>query len=63
MDEMEEFSRQYKKKLDEAGALGKIPDDLALEVTVKTVAVFSFCKKLTMAMGVLIFEINISSFL
>ncbi|XP_009621549.1 uncharacterized protein [Nicotiana tomentosiformis] len=33
MDEMEEFSRQYKKKLDEAGALGKIPDDLALEVS------------------------------
>ncbi|XP_016443616.1 uncharacterized protein LOC107768953 isoform X2 [Nicotiana tabacum] len=33
MDEMEEFSRQYKKMLDEAGALGKIPDDLALEVS------------------------------
>ncbi|CAN4124615.1 unnamed protein product [Withania somnifera] len=33
MDEMEEFSRQYKKRLDEAGALGKIPDDLALEVS------------------------------
>ncbi|KAL3367739.1 hypothetical protein AABB24_008877 [Solanum stoloniferum] len=33
MDEMEEFSRQYKKRLDEAGALGKIPEDLALEVS------------------------------
>ncbi|MCD7445937.1 hypothetical protein HAX54_024638 [Datura stramonium] len=33
MDEMEEFSREYKKRLDEAGALGKIPDDLALEVS------------------------------
>ncbi|OIT32273.1 PREDICTED: uncharacterized protein LOC109207554 [Nicotiana attenuata] len=33
MDDMEEFSRQYKKRLDEAGALGKIPDDLALEVS------------------------------
>ncbi|XP_059317162.1 uncharacterized protein LOC132067826 [Lycium ferocissimum] len=33
MDAMEEFSRQYKKRLDEAGALGKIPDDLALEVS------------------------------
>ncbi|PHT33674.1 hypothetical protein CQW23_25474 [Capsicum baccatum] len=33
MEEMEEFSRQYKKRLDEAGALGKIPDDLALEVS------------------------------
>lgn len=33
MDEMEEFSRQYKKRLDEAGALGKIPEDLAIEVS------------------------------
>lgn len=55
---MEEFSRQYKKKLDEAGALGKIPDDLALEVTVKTVVVFFFCKKIDNGLGVLIFEIN-----
>ncbi|CAI9096448.1 OLC1v1032601C2 [Oldenlandia corymbosa var. corymbosa] len=33
MDEMESFSRQYKGKLDEVGATGDIPDDLALEVS------------------------------
>ncbi|KAK6133913.1 hypothetical protein DH2020_032342 [Rehmannia glutinosa] len=33
MKEIESFSRQYKKKLDEVGARGEIPDDLALEVS------------------------------
>ncbi|KAK6157825.1 hypothetical protein DH2020_012073 [Rehmannia glutinosa] len=33
MEEIESFSRQYKKKLDEVGARGEIPDDLALEVS------------------------------
>lgn len=32
MEEIESFSRQYKAKLDEAGAKGDIPEDLALEV-------------------------------
>lgn len=45
MDEMEEFSREYKKRLDEAGALGKIPEDLALEVTVKTMLCSLCCHK------------------
>ncbi|KAL2519262.1 Uncharacterized protein family UPF0090 [Abeliophyllum distichum] len=33
MEEIESFSRQYKKILDEVGATGAIPDDLALEVS------------------------------
>lgn len=33
MEELESYSQEYKKKLDEVGALGEIPDDLALEVT------------------------------
>ncbi|KAL2546620.1 uncharacterized protein Fot_15853 [Forsythia ovata] len=33
MEEIESFSRQYKKRLDEVGATGEIPDDLALEVS------------------------------
>ncbi|KZV39124.1 hypothetical protein F511_34810 [Dorcoceras hygrometricum] len=33
MEEIESFSREYKKKLDEVGATGEIPDDLALEVS------------------------------
>ncbi|KAG5532729.1 hypothetical protein RHGRI_027138 [Rhododendron griersonianum] len=33
MDEIESYSRQYKKRLDEVGASGEIPDDLALEVS------------------------------
>ncbi|XP_051146280.1 uncharacterized protein LOC127261896 [Andrographis paniculata] len=33
MEEIELFNRLYKKKLDEAGAIGEIPDDLALEVS------------------------------
>lgn len=32
IDEIESFSKQYKTKLDEIGATGEIPDDLALEV-------------------------------
>lgn len=32
MEEIENFSRQYKKRLEEVGAEGEIPDDLALEV-------------------------------
>ncbi|KAI7993898.1 Ribosome maturation factor RimP [Camellia lanceoleosa] len=33
MEEIESYSHQYKKRLDEVGALGEIPDDLALEVS------------------------------
>ncbi|KAI6676910.1 hypothetical protein NL676_037706 [Syzygium grande] len=33
MEEIESFSQEYKKRLDEDGALGKIPDNLALEVS------------------------------
>ncbi|KAH9708052.1 DUF150 domain-containing protein [Citrus sinensis] len=33
MEELESYSQEYKKKLDEVGALGEIPDDLALEVS------------------------------
>ncbi|KAK0573532.1 hypothetical protein LWI29_009565 [Acer saccharum] len=33
MEELESFSQEYKKRLDEVGALGEIPDDLALEVS------------------------------
>lgn len=32
MDELEEFSREYKKRLDVAGDEKVIPEDLALEV-------------------------------
>ena len=33
MEEIESYSREYKKRIDEVGALGEIPNDLALEVT------------------------------
>ncbi|XP_057448089.1 uncharacterized protein LOC130739724 [Lotus japonicus] len=33
MEELEGYNQEYKKKLDEVGALGEIPDDLALEVS------------------------------
>ncbi|MED6120874.1 hypothetical protein PIB30_025028 [Stylosanthes scabra] len=33
MEELEHYNREYKKRLDEVGALGEIPDDLALEVS------------------------------
>lgn len=32
MDKLEEFSREFKKRLDDAGAEKVIPEDLALEV-------------------------------
>lgn len=32
MDELEEFSRGFKKRLDDAGAAKVVPEDLALEV-------------------------------
>lgn len=32
MEVLEGFSQEYKKRLDEVGASGQIPDDLALEV-------------------------------
>lgn len=32
MEELESYNHEYKKKLDEAGELGQIPDNLALEV-------------------------------
>ncbi|KAJ1400912.1 hypothetical protein SESBI_29211 [Sesbania bispinosa] len=31
MEELESYNQEYKKRLDEVGALGEIPDDLALE--------------------------------
>lgn len=33
MEELESYSQEYKKRLDEAGERGEIPDNLALEVT------------------------------
>ncbi|XP_038891543.1 uncharacterized protein LOC120080930 [Benincasa hispida] len=33
LEELESYSQEYKKRLDETGALGNIPDDLALEVS------------------------------
>ncbi|XP_050947089.1 uncharacterized protein LOC103489189 [Cucumis melo] len=33
MEELDSYSKEYKKRLDETGALGNIPDDLALEVS------------------------------
>ncbi|OMO72026.1 Ribosome maturation factor RimP [Corchorus olitorius] len=33
MEELESYSQEYKKRLDEAGERGEIPDDLALEVS------------------------------
>ncbi|KAK7307045.1 hypothetical protein VNO77_39759 [Canavalia gladiata] len=33
MEELECYNQKYKKRLDEVGALGEIPDDLALEVS------------------------------
>lgn len=32
LEELESYSQEYKKRLDETGALGNIPDDLAFEV-------------------------------
>lgn len=32
MEELESYNHEFKKRLDEVGALGDIPDDLALEV-------------------------------
>lgn len=32
MEELESYSQEYKKKLNEVGERGEIPDDLALEV-------------------------------
>lgn len=32
MEDIESYSHEYKKRLDEAGSLGKVPDNLALEV-------------------------------
>ncbi|XP_016652153.1 PREDICTED: uncharacterized protein LOC103342042 isoform X1 [Prunus mume] len=33
MEELESYSQEYKKRLDEVGALGEIPENLALEVS------------------------------
>ncbi|CAL5188566.1 unnamed protein product [Lathyrus oleraceus] len=33
MEELESYNQEFKKRLDEVGALGDIPDDLALEVS------------------------------
>lgn len=33
MEEIERYNLEYKKKLDEMGALGEIPHNLAIEVT------------------------------
>jgi hypothetical protein len=32
MEELESYSQEFKKRLDEVGELGKIPNNLALEV-------------------------------
>lgn len=32
MEELERYNQEYKKRLDEAGELGEIPENLALEV-------------------------------
>lgn len=32
MEELESYNQEFKKRLDEVGALGDIPDDLAVEV-------------------------------
>lgn len=32
MEELGRYSKEYKKRLDEVGALGEIPEDLAVEV-------------------------------
>jgi hypothetical protein len=32
MEELESYSEEFKKRLDEVGELGKIPNNLALEV-------------------------------
>lgn len=36
MEELERYSQEYKKRLDEVGTLGEIPDNLALEVILGT---------------------------
>jgi len=33
MEELDSYNQEFKKRLDEVGALGEIPDDLGLEVT------------------------------
>lgn len=33
MEELESYSQEYKKRLEEVGTLGEIPDNLALEVS------------------------------
>lgn len=32
MEELDSYNQKFKKRLDEVGALGEIPDDLGLEV-------------------------------
>lgn len=32
MEELDSYNQEFKKRLDEVGALGEIPDDLGLEV-------------------------------
>lgn len=39
MEEIESYSQEYKKRLDEAGDIGKLPKNLALEV----MTAFIFC--------------------
>lgn len=33
MEEIESYNQEYKKRLDEIGELGEIPNNLAIEVT------------------------------
>lgn len=45
MEELECYNQEFKKRLDEVGALGEIPDDLALEVMRNrlTAVSYTFC--------------------
>jgi len=42
MEELECYNKKYKERLDEVGALGEIPDDLALEVIMEPCPILLF---------------------
>lgn len=46
MEELDSYSKEYKKRLDETGALGNIPDDLALEVIIDRLTIHPYCTKI-----------------
>lgn len=39
MEELGRYSKEYKRKLDDVGALGEIPEDLAVEVHLNQVSI------------------------